>query len=217
MISAMLWSISSTPAPWSSRTERTTAAKSGTSASGRPAAGSSISTKRGSARARGRRRAGARRRAASAAAGIVGVAAEPEQPEQLVGARAARARPGADAERRHLDVLAHRQVAERVAVLERARETVPGPPVRRPARDVAVAERDPALVRPVEPAEHVDERRLAGAVRADQADDLAAAQLERDAAERLDARRTTARQRRPEAFRAPSAIAIGFCFSRQSS
>ena len=48
MISAMLWSISSTPAPCSSRTDRTTAAKSGTSASGSPAAGSSISTKRGS-------------------------------------------------------------------------------------------------------------------------------------------------------------------------
>src|SRR6185503_489234 len=48
MISAMLWSIRSTPAPWSSRTLRTTAANSGTSASGSPAAGSSISTNRGS-------------------------------------------------------------------------------------------------------------------------------------------------------------------------
>ncbi len=48
MISAMLWSISSTPAPWSSRTERTIAANSGISASGSPAAGSSSSTKRGS-------------------------------------------------------------------------------------------------------------------------------------------------------------------------
>ena len=38
------------------------------------------------------------------------------------------------------------------------------------------------VVRPVEAAEDVDERRLAGAVRADQPDDLAAAQLERDAA-----------------------------------
>ena len=46
--SAMLWSISSTPARWSSRTERTTSANSGTSASGRPAAGSSISTNAGS-------------------------------------------------------------------------------------------------------------------------------------------------------------------------
>ena len=48
MISAMLWSISSTPAPWSLQTERTVAANSGISASGSPAAGSSSSTKRGS-------------------------------------------------------------------------------------------------------------------------------------------------------------------------
>src|SRR5438270_98898 len=46
----MLWSISRTPARWSSRTERTTSANSGTSASGSPAAGSSISTKAGSVR-----------------------------------------------------------------------------------------------------------------------------------------------------------------------
>ena len=47
MISAMLWSISRTPASYLSRTELTTAAKSGTSASGSPAAGSSMSTNLG--------------------------------------------------------------------------------------------------------------------------------------------------------------------------
>src|SRR3954470_8137271 len=46
--SAMLWSINSTPVSCSSRRERTTAANSGTSASGSPAAGSSISTNDGS-------------------------------------------------------------------------------------------------------------------------------------------------------------------------
>src|SRR5207244_13505340 len=56
-----------------------------------------------------------------------------------------------------------------------------------PAGDLAPLERDRALVRPVEAAEHVHERRLAGAVRADQADDLAAAKLQRDLAQRLDA------------------------------
>ena len=40
----------STPAPWSSRTERTSEANAGTSASGNPAAGSSMSTNRGSVR-----------------------------------------------------------------------------------------------------------------------------------------------------------------------
>src|ERR1700675_1493520 len=59
MISAMLWSIRSPPASYSSRIERTTSAKAGTSASGRPAAGSSMRTKRGEvarARATPRRR-----------------------------------------------------------------------------------------------------------------------------------------------------------------
>ena len=72
-------------------------------------------------------------------------------------------------------------------MLERAREPLAPAPVRRPARDVLPLELDGPGVRPVEAAEHVHERRLAGAVRADQPDDLAAAELERDVAERLDA------------------------------
>ena len=156
----------------------------GTSASGSPAAGSSSSTKRGSvasARATPSRRSSP---CASVAGRRVRVrASSPSTLEQLVGARAApRAAARADAERRDLDVLAHGQPAERVAVLERPREPVPAAPVRRPARDVAALELDGARRRPVEAAEHVDERRLAGAVRADQPDDLAAAQLERDVA-----------------------------------
>ena len=59
-----------------------------------------------------------RRRPASARA------AEPEQAEQLVGPPPRLARARADAERGDLDVLAHRQRAERVAVLERAGEAV---------------------------------------------------------------------------------------------
>ena len=134
MISAMLWSISSTPAPCSSRTERTTAANAGTSASGRPAAGSSSSTNRGSvasARATPSRRSSPW--ASDPPAVVARTRASPSTLEQLVGAprRAPRAR--ADAERRHLDVLAHRQAAKAVAVLERAGEAVPAAPVRRPA------------------------------------------------------------------------------------
>src|SRR6266545_3636057 len=59
MINAMLWSIRRIPPPCSSRTVRTASARSDTSASGRPAAGSSRSRKRGlvaSARATPRRR-----------------------------------------------------------------------------------------------------------------------------------------------------------------
>ena len=74
-----------------------------------------------------------------------------------------------------------------MAVLERAGETVAAAPVRRPAGDVAALELDGAFGRPVEAAEHVHERRLAGAVRPDEADDLTAAQLEGHAPKRLDA------------------------------
>ncbi len=73
-----------------------------------------------------------------------------------------------------------------MAVLEGACESVPPAPVRRPRRDVPAIELDGAAGRSVEAAEQVHERRLAGAVRADQADDLALLQLERDAAERFD-------------------------------
>ena len=58
-------------------------------------------------------------------------------------------------------------------MLKRPREPVTTAPVRRPARDVAALEQHAPLRRPVEAAEDVDERRLAGAVRADQPDDLA--------------------------------------------
>ena len=72
-------------------------------------------------------------------------------------------------------------------MLERARE--PGAPaaVRAPARDLAAVELDRAGGREVEPGHQVDERRLARAVRADQADDLVLVQLERDVVERLHA------------------------------
>ena len=187
MISAMLWSISSTPAPWSSRTARTTAAKSGTSASGSPAAGSSMSTNAGSvasARATPSRRSSPW---ASAAAGASPSASSPSRSSSSSArARASRGR-APDAERRDLDVLAHGQLAERAAVLERAREPGAPAPVRAPAGDVALVELDRAGGREVEAGDQVDERRLAGAVRADQADDLVPVQLERDVVERLHA------------------------------
>src|SRR3982750_2079044 len=133
--SAMLWWINSTPVSCSSRRERTTAANSGTSASGSPAAGSSISTNDGSVastRATPRPRSPPCEGAAAPGAapapvrerGGAGVCEgrEPEEQEQVVGPPARRARAGADAERRHLDVLAHREATERAAVLERSRE-----------------------------------------------------------------------------------------------
>jgi hypothetical protein len=57
--------------------------------------------------------------------------------------------------------------------------------VRRPRGDVLAGELDRAGGGRVESRQHVHERRLAGAVRPDQADDLVPAQLERDAAQRV--------------------------------
>src|SRR5262249_14338252 len=87
---------------------------------------------------------------------------------------AARAR----AERGHLDVLTHRERAERAAVLKRAREPVPAAAVRAPPRDQLLPERDRARGREVESGEDVDGRRLAGAVRPDKSDDLVTVERE---------------------------------------
>ena len=132
--------------------------------------------------------------------GLARIRGQVEEREKLVGAPRGLPLRGADAERGDLDVLPHRQPAEGVAVLERPRETVAAAPVRRPARDVAVLEQHAPLRRPVEAAENVDERGLPGAVRADQPDDLALPQLERDVTQTPRPRRTNGRRRRPGVF-----------------
>jgi hypothetical protein len=119
--------------------------------------------------------------------GRVRVGGKPEDAEEVVCPLRGGARRRADAQRGDLDVLAHRQVAERVRVLEGAREPRAAATVRRPARDVAAVQLDGSARRPVEARQHVHERRLAGAVRPDQPDDLAAPQLEADPAQRLHA------------------------------
>ena len=133
----------------------------------------------------------------------VGVGGEAEQVQQLAGALRRTARRDADAERRHLHVLADGQRAERAAVLERAREPVPAAAVRRPARDVASLQLDRAGGRPVEAAEQIDERRLARSVRPDQTDDLTPPELERDVAERLHALEQTGDRGGPECSSGP--------------
>ena len=183
MIRAMLWSIRSTPAPWSSRTARMTAANLGTSASGRPAAGSSISTKRGSvasARATPSRRSSPCGRARR---GRMPRRSSPSSPRSSVARAARLSGAGPDSDRSDLDVLPYREVAERSAVLERAGDSRTTAPVGPPARHVAALELDGALVREVEARDEVDERRLPRAVRADQPDDLVAAHLDGDVLE----------------------------------
>ncbi len=135
--------------------------------------------------------------------GDVGMGREAEQVEQLAGTAGRLLRRGACAERRYLDVLAHRQRAEGVAVLERAREAVPSAAARAPMRHVTVAEQHLASGRPVEAAEHVHECRLAGAVRADEAEHLATPELERDCAERLNTRERARNSGGPERISGP--------------
>src|SRR5207237_6547974 len=109
--------------------------------------------------------------------------------------------------RGHLHVLADRETAERAAVLERPREACTPAPRRAPRGHVAIAELDRASVREVEAAEHVDERRLAGAVRPDQADDLVPVQLNRHIAERPDALERARDPGRPQGL-APARHAV---------
>src|SRR5262249_7069488 len=93
----------------------------------------------------------------------------------------------AGTKRGHLDVLADGEVPERAAVLERAGEAGTPAAVRTPRCDVLVAELDRAACREVEARDDVHERRLTGAVRTDQADDLVPAHLEGYVTERMNA------------------------------
>src|SRR5207247_5623160 len=63
-------------------------------------------------------------------------AVQPEELEQPGGAPARLAGPRARTERGHLDVLTHRQAAERAAGLKRARGPAAAAAVRAPRRDV---------------------------------------------------------------------------------
>ena len=201
MISAMLWSIRSTPASWSSRTDRTTAANSGTSASGSPAAGSSISTKAGSvarARATPRRRSSPCARAPAGPVGIGGRgrarrAARPP----AAGPRAAPLRRPERRSRRSRGRGSERK--ERLCWNVRASPARP----RRWALQ-RVTSRPSSSTVPgcgeVEAREHVDERRLAGAVRADQADHLVAVQFEGHALRARVRPRRSATRRQPGAL-----------------
>src|SRR5439155_19832335 len=88
----------------------------------------------------------------------------------------------------HEQVVADAHAAEELDALERPPEAQPGPPVDREAGDVALVEHDPARVGSEDAEEAVEERRLARAVRADEADRLTRRHVEGDAVEGGDAR-----------------------------
>src|SRR4029453_17181310 len=89
--------------------------------------------------------------------------------------------------RSDLDVLADGHRLEQLDVLERARDPASDDSVRRSSEQPLAVERDLPRVGLVEPRDHVERGRLAGAVRPDQARDLALLDLERHVVESDDA------------------------------
>ena len=85
------------------------------------------------------------------------------------------------------DVLQYRHVAEEAQVLERARDPALDDEVRRQTGDVLAEEQDVPAVGRVHAGDQVEERRLAGAVRADQGDDAAGLDAEVHVLDRGDA------------------------------
>src|SRR5262249_57672506 len=64
------------------------------------------------------------------------------------------------------------EMSEGVEEVEGGRHAELADPVRRPSGDVLSVDQDATFLRGVEAGDHVEERRLAGAVRADDPDDL---------------------------------------------
>jgi hypothetical protein len=89
-----------------------------------------------------------------------------------------------------LDVVAHAHRPEQRQVLERAPDAERRDPVRRRLEQRPALERDPPIAERVEARQAVEQRRLAGAVRADQAEDVAACDDERHPVEGDDAAET---------------------------
>src|SRR5581483_52182 len=88
---------------------------------------------------------------------------------------------------RHEQVLEHAHRAERARDLEAARNAATRPHVGREPRDLFAVEDDRAALIPERAGDAIDERGLAGAVRADQAEALALADREAHLGERGEA------------------------------
>ena len=120
------------------------------------------------------------------ARGPVRDAGQAEVLEDLGCAAAAAARV-----RAHQHVVEDRHRAEQLEVLERPRDPANDDAVRRGLEECLSLELDFAAVRVVQPGDKVEDGRLPGAVRADQADDLAPLDIEGDAVDRDDAAEAT--------------------------
>src|SRR4029077_11392888 len=109
------------------------------------------------------------------------LAAHPPQAQRIADEIAPAARMSADP-----DIVEHRLRREQRQVMEGTADADLGDAVRRPAEQRAAVKQDFAAVRRVEPAHAVEQRRLAGAVRPDQAEDLSLFDRERNTVERDD-------------------------------
>ena len=103
--------------------------------------------------------------------------AEPLEQRERLGA--ARSRRAAARVRTDHHVLHHGERGEQREVLERARDPGPRDPVRREREQVVPVELDAPSVRLVEPADAVEQRRLASAVGPDERADLPLVDRER--------------------------------------
>ena len=85
------------------------------------------------------------------------------------------------------DVVEHGEIGKQSDVLEGAADPDFGDPVRRPVQDTGAVHQNIAGARLVEAAEAIEQCGLAGAVRSDQAEDLALLHVERNTVQRNDA------------------------------
>src|SRR5690606_17535289 len=109
---------------------------------------------------------------------VVGEVGDVELGEEVVGPLLLLApRERLELEDRH-EVVPDRHAAERARLLRQVAQPEARAPVHGQARDVLTAQPDRACVGPHEPHDHVEARRLPRAVRTQERDDLAAAQLE---------------------------------------
>ncbi len=83
-------------------------------------------------------------------------------------------------EKRELDVLEHGLAVQRTRMLEDDADPGPGDAMGRPSGDVDAVELHRAGIRPLDAHDELHHRRFAGAVRADEAEDLAARDVEGD-------------------------------------
>jgi hypothetical protein len=103
---------------------------------------------------------------------------EPEPFRELLDAPGGLPQPARSAAGAHDDVLDHRVRRDLEQVLVHHADAQADRVPRRPDVDLPAVDADLAGVGPVQPVEHVHQRRLAGAVAADEAVDLAGGQLE---------------------------------------